>query len=43
MNYKHVFSVGLLAIADVNYKFVYVDISFYGKDSNFTIFRNSSL
>lgn len=43
MNYKHFFSIGLLAIADTNYKFVYVDVGSYGKDSDSTIFRNSSL
>jgi len=43
MNYKHFFSIGLLAIADSNYKFVYVDVGYFGKDSDSTIFRNSSL
>jgi len=32
MNYKHFFSIGLLAIADTNYKFIYVDIGSFGKD-----------
>lgn len=43
MNYKHYFSIGLLAISDANYKFVYVDVGSYGKDSDSTIFKNSAL
>ena len=31
-NYKHFFSVVLMAIADCNYRFIYVDIGSYGKD-----------
>lgn len=42
MNYKHYFSIGLLAIADANYKFIYVDVGSYGKDSDSTIFKNSA-
>uniref|UniRef100_A0A8C5PGV0 DDE Tnp4 domain-containing protein n=1 Tax=Leptobrachium leishanense TaxID=445787 RepID=A0A8C5PGV0_9ANUR len=41
-NYKH-FSIGLLAVADANYIFVYVDVGSYGKDSDSTLFRNSTL
>ncbi|XP_015378544.1 PREDICTED: uncharacterized protein LOC107172762, partial [Diuraphis noxia] len=43
MNYKLFFSIGLMAVADANYKFVYIDVGSYGKDSDSTIFRNSSL
>nr|CAI5836615.1 unnamed protein product [Callosobruchus analis] len=43
MNYKHFFSITLLGIADSNYNFVYVDIGSFGKDSDATIFQNSSL
>uniref|UniRef100_A0A8C5MRY0 DDE Tnp4 domain-containing protein n=4 Tax=Leptobrachium leishanense TaxID=445787 RepID=A0A8C5MRY0_9ANUR len=42
-NYKHYFSIGLLAVADANYNFVYVDVGSYGKDSDSTLFRNSTL
>nr|CAH7753451.1 unnamed protein product [Callosobruchus chinensis] len=42
MNYKHFFSIILLGIADSNYNFVYVDIGSFGKDSDATIFQNSS-
>lgn len=43
INYKHYFSIVLLAVADSNYNFIYVDIGSYGKDFDSTIFRNSSL
>ncbi|CAH1995347.1 unnamed protein product [Acanthoscelides obtectus] len=42
-NYKHFFSLVLLAIADANYCFVWVDIGAYGKNSDSGIFNNSSL
>uniref|UniRef100_A0A8C5PRF5 DDE Tnp4 domain-containing protein n=1 Tax=Leptobrachium leishanense TaxID=445787 RepID=A0A8C5PRF5_9ANUR len=42
-NDKHFFSIGLLAVADANYNFVYVDVGSYGKDSDSTLFRNSTL
>jgi len=41
-NYKHYFSVVLLAIVDSNYKFVYVDIGSFGKDTDSSIFKNST-
>lgn len=43
IKYKHFFSIGLMAVADANYKFIYVDVGSYGKDSDSTIFRNSVL
>lgn len=43
MNYKHFFSISLMAVADANYKFIYVDVGSFGKDSDSTIFKNSSL
>jgi hypothetical protein len=42
-NYKHYSSVVLLAVADSNFRFVYVDVGSCGKDSDATIFRNCSL
>ena len=33
-NYKNYFSVVLLAIADANYKFIYIDVGAFGKDSD---------
>jgi hypothetical protein len=37
-NYKHFFVV-LMAVADTNYRFMYVDIGNYGKDCGSTIFK----
>lgn len=42
-NYKHFFSIILLAICDADYKFIYIDVGSYGKDSDSTIFRNSTI
>ena len=33
-NYKHFFSVLLLALVDANYKFVYVDVGASGRDGD---------
>jgi len=38
-----IFSVVLMAVADTNYRFVYVDIGSYGKDCDSTIFERSTL
>jgi hypothetical protein len=42
-NYRHYCSVVILAVADSNFRFVYADAGSYGKDSDASIFRNSSL
>lgn len=42
-NYKEFFSIVLLAVADSDYKFVFVDIRSFGKDSDSTIFKKSLL
>jgi hypothetical protein len=42
-NYKKIFSLVLLASVDANYKFIAVDIGFYGKNSDGGIFANSKL
>jgi hypothetical protein len=39
-NYKDFFSVALMAVADTNYRFVYVDIGSYGKDWDSTIIND---
>ena len=38
-----IFSVVLMAVADTNYRFVYVDIGSYGKDCDSTVFKRSTL
>jgi hypothetical protein len=40
-NYKNFFSVVLLAVADSDYQFLYVDIGSFGKDSDSYIFQKS--
>nr|CAI5822799.1 unnamed protein product [Callosobruchus analis] len=40
-NYKNYFYVVLLAIADSNYEFIYIDIGAFGKDSDSAIFEKS--
>ena len=42
-NYKHHFSVVLLALVDADYKFIYIDISCNGGVSDGCVLRNSSL
>ena len=40
-NYKHYFSIVLLVVCDADYKFTYVNIGAYGKDSDSSIFKDS--
>ena len=42
-NYKHFFSIILLALVDANYKFIYVDIGNYGRTADGGAFHNSPL
>ncbi|XP_039748888.1 protein ALP1-like [Pararge aegeria] len=42
-NYKHFYSIVLLAMCDANYCFTYVNIGSCGKNSDSTIFQNSVL
>ena len=42
-NYKHSFSVVLLALVDARYKFTVVDIESYGRNSDGEIFAHSKL
>uniref|UniRef100_A0A8C5LZE5 DDE Tnp4 domain-containing protein n=1 Tax=Leptobrachium leishanense TaxID=445787 RepID=A0A8C5LZE5_9ANUR len=43
LNYKDFFSIDLLAVADANYHFAYMDVGSYSKDSDSTLFLNSTL
>lgn len=40
-NYKNYFSIVLLAIVDVNYKFIYIDVGAFGKEADSTIFEKT--
>ena len=42
-NYKHFFSLVLLAMVDANYKFIYVNVGANGRTGDAGIFRDSSL
>ena len=42
-NYKGTFSLVLLAIADANLKFIYIEVGAYGKNIDGGIFANSTL
>lgn len=42
-NYKHFFSIVLMAVADSDYRFVHVDIGAYGSECDPSVFKESSL
>ena len=42
-NYKHTFTIVLMALVDANYKFITISVGAYGKDSDAGIFSKSKL
>lgn len=42
-NYKNFYSIVLLAMCDANYCFTYINVGSYGKNSDSSIFRDSTL
>ena len=42
-NYKHSFSIVLLAVVDADYKYIYIDIGCNGRISDEGVFRNCLL
>jgi len=40
-NYKHYFSVQLMAVCDVKYRFLFIDVGAKGKQADSTIFKQS--
>lgn len=41
-NYKHYFSIVLLAVCDANYNFIYVDVGAYGKSNDSAVLKDTS-
>lgn len=42
LNYKHYFSIVLMAVADSDYNFIYINVGAYGKDCDSGVFKETS-
>lgn len=42
LNYKHFFSIVLMAVVDTNYNFIFIDVGAYGKDCDSRIFKETA-
>nr|CAI5838029.1 unnamed protein product [Callosobruchus analis] len=41
LNYKHYFSVVLMAVVDSDYNFIFVDIGAHGKECDYSVFKET--
>lgn len=39
LKYKHYFSIVLIAVADINYNYIFIDVGAYGKECDSVVFK----